>query len=756
MRRLSVAELLPLANASSLVSFPHASYPNIINSNNLETFSLDISLSDHISKCLRSKNANLIIWALSNFTKYSLNDKKCLQNLQVIISFLTSKDILLENMAACCLFELSKHFGKVIAAPLLSPILNKLKENPTIEYVQILSKLISFLTPETIECCIIPILEKFVNNKIESYQYAVGELIISTSFDTLNITTDLFLKFLNSPVIVNNYLTKMIKLASNTFSKEWIGKILPSHLLCLANSKPDLRYGILKTVFSLSDIIFQKYFCIYVTSALTWASTLDDFNIELILASKADEILTPKTIDLYPKMKDILERIAHSKDPKVRVHLPKIITNNPSAFFGNNLDFQGVFESLANDKSPEIRLAFLDSFCLIYRLATGWNHMNKESLISLFVLFFKDPSPLIRERLCTSIVYSSLGADRICSIMPHFIELASSIQRWRTFSELIKTFISWPNKVIFHFWLQIAPVINIAAEKWPHALAPLIQSFYLKASVYAYDEMENKLVEMIIDNYSKSENYRMREIFPKIAGGLCIKTQRLSLVQCMWNRIKENELNDKIVSVKGKVIPQLIKFRIFFFENNQKELENEVISKFIEIRKFYNCDDKDEISRNSNQSFPNLNTNDNDNNNNQIEIQNNAENETKNEINHDSNDIEKCSSNIDNEPVNEKTLAEKQYMQDILQENWIIFKKDMISRAFDYSSIKHSKSLESNLAKSGQVNDCVKISSTHSIFGIHYQKLKPVKIVHKSQTNSKLMHRKSLGDSKLPPILFHH
>lgn len=757
LKRLSGA-FAPLVDiSSSTIPFPFSSYPiRVDKSDGIDTFPANISINDHISRCLRSNNINLIQWGLSNFIKSSINDKKCLQNLQFIISLM--KNVSLENMVAKCLIDLSKNFGKIVAAPLLSPIMNKINENPAIEYVQILSSLLQFLTPETIECCILPMLERFVSNKIISYHYAAGELIVSTSFETLHITTDLFLKFLNSCVIVNNYLTKMIKSASKTFSKEWIGKILPAHLLCLANDKPDLRCGILKTVFSLSDIIFKKYFYNYITSALTWATTLEDSNIELILASKADEILTPKTIDLYPQMKDILEKILRSKDKIIRVHLPKIITSNPSAFFGFNLNLGDVFISLVNDISYEIRLAILDSFCFIYRIATSWSQMNRESLISLFIQFFKDPSPVIKERMCTSVVYSTLGSDRICSIMPYFIEFASTIDKWRNFSELIKTFISWSNKVICTFWTQLAPIVNIAAEKWPHALAPSIQSFYVKVSIFVNDEIENKLEEMIISNYAKSPNYRMRELFPKIAGGLCFKTQRLSLVQFMWNRIKDNELNDIVVSVRGKSIQQLIKFRLFFFENEQKSLENEVISKFIEIRKLYNCDDIDTNKHfKTNQlCIPKLqddNKDQTEKSSNPIsdEIENSTSQNLENVTDQNSEEIENSS------PQNiEKLLAEKQYMKDILQENWIVFRKEMMSPSYDYNSIKHSKSLESNLAKSGQVNDSIKTSSAHSIFGLHYQKIKPVKIVHKSQTNSKLMYRKSLGDSKLPPILFHH
>lgn len=736
MRRLSNAQSPLIISSSSLIPFPYASYPTLPNNSNCTiNFPPEITLNERISYCLKSGNTNLIIWSLSIFTKYSLNDKKCLQNLQAIISFLNTKDILLENMVAKCLLELSKYFGKVITAPLLSPIMNKIKENPSIEYIKILSSLMPFLTPETIECRILTMLEKFINDKTESYQYAAGELIISNSFETLRITTDHFLKFINSCVIVNNYLTKMIKSASKTFSKEWIGKILPSHLLYLANSQPNFRYGILKTVFSLSDIIFKKYFYNYITSALNWASTLEDSNIELILASKADEILTPKTAELYPQVRDILERISHSSDPMVRAHLPKIITTNPSAFFGkDNLNYLDVFTSLSNDISSETRLAFLDSFCYIYRLATAWSQMNRETLISLFINYFKDPSPIIRERMCTSVVYSTLGCDRICSVMPYFIEFASSISKWRNFSELIKTFISWSNKVICNFWIQLAPVINVAAEKWPHALASNIVSFYVKVSVFANDEMENKLVEIIIKNFAESPNYRLRELFPKIAGGLCFKTQRLSIVQCMWNRIRDNELNDKVVSVRGKSIQQLIKFRLFFFDNEQKILENEVISKFIEIRKLYKCDISDRKNH--------FNKN-NDDTNKQKESQNSEGNE-----------------NLDSQKVEEKNMekyeAEKLYMQDIIHENWIVFRKEMMSHAFDYNSIKHSKSLESNLAKSDQLPDSIKTSSAHSILSLHYQNIKPAKIVYKSQTNSKLIHRKPLGDSKLPPIIFHH
>lgn len=743
LRRLSVARPPQIYDSGTQFPFPNAIYPNTpLNVNEIELFPSDITLTEHISKALRSKKTPLIFWGLSNFTKCAINDKKCIQNLQIILSFLSTKDLLMELMVANCLLELSKNLGKVVAAPMLSPILNKLKETPAIEYVQILSYIIPFLTPETINCCIIPLIEKFICNKTESFHYALGELITSTPFETLHITTELLLKILNLRIIINNYLTKVIKSASKTFSKEWIGKILPSHLLVLANEKPILRYGILKTVLSLSDIFFQKYFYNYISSALNWANNDKDMNIELILASNADEILLPKTIELYPKMRSILYKISHSNDFMIRVHLPNIIANNPSAFLGNDLNLLDVFTSFVNDNSPEIRLAFLDSFYLIFRLAAAWNQMNKDSLISLFILYFKDSSSIIRNRLCTSIIYSAFGSDRLFSIMPYFIDLATSINNYKTFSELIKTFISWPNKVICNYWIQIAPIINNAALKWPHAIAPSLQSFYVKISVFINDEMQQKLEEILFQKYASSSNYQMRVLFLKIAGVLCFKTQRFALIQHLWNHIRDYESNDSVVSVRGKVIPQLIKFRIFFFESGKTELENEVTSKFIEIRKLYNCDEEENIGSHFNISQSSILVND--------ENQNqHIEHLDQNNIDHN-----QISDNI----RYEKDLSEKQYMRDILRENWIIFNKEMFSHSYD-TSLKHSKSFDvakNDLVGQGKIPDHSKLPLTHSTGGLNYHKIKPSKIVHTSKTNVKLMHRKSLGDSKLPPIIFQH
>ncbi|OHT05009.1 hypothetical protein TRFO_27316 [Tritrichomonas foetus] len=539
----------------------------------------NLTTLEHISRAIKSRRQPLIIWALSNFAKAATNDKKCLQLLPNVLSFLNKRNIYYEYATCVCLMSLSKNLGKTVAAPLLSTIQNRLLENPAIEYIQILKILIPYLTPETIDCCIIPMITRFFD-KADEFHFAGAELIISLPLEALHITTDIFLKFLNSRVVIDNYLIQLIKSASQAFSADWCGKILPAQLLQYANNNPALRCGILKTALSLSDIFQSKLFYSYITSAFSWAQYSDD--VAIILVLKADEIVTPKTVELFPKMKELLHRISQSKDPRIRVHLPKIISCNPSVFLGNDMELQPVFTSLATDKIPEIRLAFLDSFLALFNLSK--NQMSRETLFSLFIPFFDDQTPLIRDRLCSSIIYSTLGAQRLYTIMPHFISFSASIERWRSFSEILKTFLSWSNEIIRTFWGQMAPVVNQAAEKWPYALAQSIQSFYNRVSIIIDIDSMKILEDIVITSYAKSDNYRLRELFPRIAGSFCFQTQKMYIVMSMWTKIVELSKND-IISIKSKIIPQLIKFRQYFIANSKPALEKEVISLYMDLGK---------------------------------------------------------------------------------------------------------------------------------------------------------------------------
>ena len=656
--------------------------------NESDFFSPQTSLIDRLNISLKSHRLPLVIWALHTFPKLALVEKRSFKMLPYVLQYLSLRNIQFEYAASVCLLALSKSNGKSVAAPILSTIQSRLHETPAIEYIQILKNIIPFLTPETVQSCITPMIIKFFE-KTQEYHFAAAELITAFSFKELYISTDVFLKMMTLRVIVDNYLMQMIKIATKSFSEDWCGKIFPSQLLQIANSNPELRYGILRTALSSGDIFQAKAYYSFISAALNWASNSDD--VAMVIVSKADEIVTPKTVDLFPKMKALLSNITKSKDPRIRINLPKIISSNPSLFFQNDLELQNVFFSLAKDPHPEIRLAFLNSFLSLFTLSKS--QVGREELYSLLLPFFEDPNQQIKERLCNSMIYQSLGTQRLHSLMEHYIQFASSIDQWRLFSEIVKTFLSWSNEIVRGFWSQFAVVVNDASKKWPHAITQSILGFYNRVSMLVDDQSVHELEEVIIKYYAESDNYQMRCLFAKIAGCVCFQTQKFYLVVSLWNKIVELAKTD-ILCVVANIIPQLIKFRQYFIANGKLSLEKEVTTLYLELGKTEDSYIKDTWE----EHWPHYNI--------VIKV-----------------------SDYDIKVEQSKSL--------------LISKKDLPGQK--KTSIVHSSASETS-----------KISpqSSNSL-SLQCQKIRKSRVVFSSQTKGKLFYRKVAGDSKLPSINDH-
>lgn len=533
-----------------------------------------------IHHALRSHDNSLIMWGLNHYPILCEHDRRALQILPAVSALFYSQSRIIEFSAVTAVYHIIHKYARNVAGQLLTVLLERINDNPAVEYVHCLAKLIPFFTDVTMSSCITPLFDKYLE-KADPYHYAIGELLMHTSFESLRMTTDQFSRFIISPVIVNHYIGPLLRASSKSkmFTEDWCTRVYPNQLLQAANINTHIKEGVMNIILSMNDIISQKYFLGYALTLIQWAHQNDD--LAVLLLSKADEIVTPKTVDLFPKLRELMTKVCQTAEFRLRLVLPRIIASNPSVFMVGDTNFQHSVLGFGRDRCPEVRAAFLDSFCHIF--GRNKSQSVQDALFSLFIEFFQDPVPAVRLKLCSSVMYSSLGQSRLYHVCPNFTKLLSSVTKWRNVADCVHTFMSFPTDIVRYAWRDVTPIVFNAVENSPKALAACCQGFCCRVISVIDDESNAEFTEMLVSKFAKNSKFAMRQIYCRLVAAVALPNQTEVNIDRLWIHVPPLA-TDEIASVRVSLLPNLFRLKQFYFTHDNTEREKEIVDLFLSFK----------------------------------------------------------------------------------------------------------------------------------------------------------------------------
>jgi hypothetical protein len=480
----------------------------------------------------------------------------------------------IEFAAIKCISRLLKNHAKSIAGSLLHPILDRFDQFPAREYVAALSDIFPICTHATFEGVIIPLVYRFIGRG-GGYDWAIGELLVTHQFAVISPSPDLFARFLTSTVIVNHYLPALVQLAveAGGVAEDWCCRVYPSAIVHTGGTNPSARVGVVEALAYLSDVIHPSHMLGYLVMAFDWCE--GNAEVGLALAAKADEVLNSRTVGLAARFTSLMTRLLQSRDPAVIARLPRILGNNPAVFLSDDAEGAEFVEVFAESADPEVVIAFLDNFSILFARASG--HTTQEVLLRAFRKQFENPSPAVTNRLAIAQTYAFFGPAKLLQLVPLLVAFAPCVRSWRDAVQLAHTFLSFPPEVLRPHWLAIADAIIRLFVRHAHALGPQFQPFCGRFAGLLEGDARHLFVDQTIGTLARAGWSARRLIAPLTVtvAPLLHTTDSVILHAALRAR-----LLDRVPAVVLGVMAPLGKLRQFWALKGEDELEREVVAMF--------------------------------------------------------------------------------------------------------------------------------------------------------------------------------
>ncbi|OHT07171.1 hypothetical protein TRFO_01302 [Tritrichomonas foetus] len=559
-------------------------FPGNISKQNNENRN-DSNFFEKISNAIKSNNHHLILWALSLFPKACAADKKCMQLIPNIIFLFHHNLPTMEYAAITCARDLARSLGKIVAAPLLSPIIDRMENNPAIEYAECLSIILPFFTKESFQSCILPHILNLISRDDIAYHFTVGEIFVNSSAENFHITSEQFLKIISSKVIAENYLDQIIRSTRKCFNGEWETKVLPSLLMQNFRSNPELRSGYIKNILNLKDIFTPQVYFTFVIEGFKWAEENEEIATNLLL--KSQNIIELKSSIILPLIKKTLFMVTKSTNIETLIKLPKIICENLSIFVEmdtkNNghlggFDSSQILSNIGFNKDAKVRKAVMTEFVSLLIYAQHYPSISN-TLFQIYANQLNDPIQEILDDLCNPVIFTMVDTKFLVEITPVLFSMMASIKQWRIFRKAISIISSLPRNAIIKCWQDI---FYISVDKLceSRALLPTFVEFIECLSNFFQDYKELMvLFGLIITSFGTNQSAKMREMFPQVSTAFFLYKHCQGIVEILWKEMIKLS-DDQFSSVRANVLKKIPKFKLYFMRKELYELEKEANALF--------------------------------------------------------------------------------------------------------------------------------------------------------------------------------
>jgi hypothetical protein len=250
----------------------------------------------------------------------------------------------------------------------------------------------------------------------------------------------------------------------------------------------------------------------YLKTAFHWSQTAID--VALFLLSECDSILTADTVNFVTHFQKLLSQVTASRAPKVLRMLPNILGMNQNVLLSDSVALEPIISAIAGSADPWGRLAFLESYVLLFARTPGIG--AQDALIAGFLCLFDDPSPSVTSRLTASDTYAFFSPAKLLQIVPSFTRLIPSLAKWPDISRAAGTFLSFPSDIVREFW---GPVTDCLLPHFVHHCHPLSNccaAFFARLCPVLDRDSRGELTARIVAGFADDHRWAVRRLFVNI------------------------------------------------------------------------------------------------------------------------------------------------------------------------------------------------------------------------------------------------
>jgi hypothetical protein len=405
---------------------------------------------------------------------------------------------------------------------------------------------------------ITPLVLRFLGRG-EPHQWVAGELLLADGFARVPPSPDLFTRLIAVPVIVNEFLARLLPLAvdSGKVQEHWLSRLFPAQLMQAAAGCPAVRPGAVAVVCALAEVIHRNTFFGFLTVAFEWTDALD---VALILLAHADDLMDVRAVGLASGFAELLRQVAASGAPAALARLPRIIGSNPNVFLDPDVDIAPVLDRLTQCPSAEVRAAFLDSFLLLFARTPGCR--AQEALLAGFERLFADRSPAVVRRLASADAYSFFAPAKFMRLLPAFTRFVASLRSHRDVGRAASAFLTFPAEVVRGEWRLMLPIFLTRFGEHAHALSEAAPSFCARLCETVVAEDRGELLRQCTAAFAGG-SWGARRLVPPLVRALAVGVDRFELVQPLVPRVFA-ATRDRVPAVVVAAIAAIPRLRDFF------------------------------------------------------------------------------------------------------------------------------------------------------------------------------------------------
>lgn len=514
-----------------------------------------LPLSGKITALLKSELAAQVCWALNNIPRLVKSGEECTDIIHKIPQFMKGGSSRIELAAVNTAIELLRQSPSQYAKIFWTTVLTRIKSVPAIEYGLCVEQMCKAVTSNDINKDLVPLIEQLFKQS-DVFQHIASAMLCMLPIDKANIDKEMFGRFLDSPIFVNEYLVRAADIFVKKFGNEWLEKDLPEHLVKKKSdaNKPGVAlFFVAKNARIRLPSLYTELKEIY-----DWGAA--DPKIAMICLNECEAIANSRFVDLSGKMYQLLNVVVNDENADVRKKLPGIMCEKPILLVKTPESIlKGVLEKLARDKDPKVKCEFLDKVSEMHKKIE--TPKGQALLVSLFLELLKERAPNTREALINKHMLVALSKANVSGLMQYVLDLMNAVKdRWRCFTRLLSILEEFPTKILADSLKKIMIMVDNGVRINPQALSRSAISFYAFIIHSKFQTIRmNELMKYLTISYAQCEHFQLRILYLKIATALLNELEPEFYFEQVFSVVAEYK-TEKVVFVKAALLDYLTQF----------------------------------------------------------------------------------------------------------------------------------------------------------------------------------------------------
>ena len=514
-----------------------------------------LPLSGKIEALMKSELVAQVCWSLSNVPKLVKSGAPSSEIVNKVPHFLCARSSRVELAAVNAAIELLKYSPSQYTKVFWTPVLDRIKTVPAIEYGICIDEMCKSVPAATLNNELLPVIEQLFKQS-EVFQRLASFVLSVLPAEKLNLTVQQFGVFVNSAVFVNEFLVKVSSSFSKKFGTEWLYKDLPEELLKV--KKDTNRLGIASFfIVNMERIKLQNVYS-ELLGVYEWATS--DPEIAIVWLNHADIVLESRFIDFLAKTYQLINVVCCSEKADVRRQLPGILCEKsvllnkaPEAIM------KGAFEKLAKDKDAKVQCVFLEKIAEIHEKVEDTKLAT--SLLHIFFALLKEKPKHLLESLINKHMLIAISQASMPGIMQYVMDLMDAVKdKWRQFTSLLAIIEGFPEKIVSASLKKMMIMVENGVSINPQALSRSAISFYAYIIHSKFTTIRlTELMKYLTVTFAESEKFQLRILYLKIAAALLNELEPEFYFENVFSVVAQFK-NEQVMFVRAALVDYLTTF----------------------------------------------------------------------------------------------------------------------------------------------------------------------------------------------------